>query len=232
MHHLHIGTTRALSCVVSADETVDRPWYSNRDTQPELSIDDPRLARVPEQYRRQFLQQFLMQSRNPDIMVSNPAAITTRVSPSFLRIGHIDLFARRAKGLPADSLEQAQLAAIVEHACFREFPGVCDDASQPLAERAVKLLEASADAICTLTANWVRVGFVQGNFNSDNCLVGGRTMDYGPFGWVNCMPIPLFPAPIRLQCQLTPCVISSPADGAIRTAVEHVGRRRRSLWVS
>jgi uncharacterized protein YdiU (UPF0061 family) len=27
------------------------------------------------------------------------------------------------------------------------------------------------------------VGFVQGNFNSDNCLAAGRTMDYGPFGF-------------------------------------------------
>jgi len=24
----------------------------------------------------------------------------------------------------------------------------------------------------------------QGNFNGDNCLVGGRTMDYGPFGFM------------------------------------------------
>ncbi len=30
----------------------------------------------------------------------------------------------------------------------------------------------------------VRVGYVQSNFNADNCLVGGRTMDYGPFGFV------------------------------------------------
>ena len=33
-------------------------------------------------------------------------------------------------------------------------------------------------------AGWLRVGFCQGNFNADNCLVGGRTMDYGPFGWL------------------------------------------------
>jgi uncharacterized protein YdiU (UPF0061 family) len=32
---------------------------------------------------------------------------------------------------------------------------------------------------------WVRVGFAQGNFNADNCLVGGKTMDYGPFGWMD-----------------------------------------------
>ena len=30
----------------------------------------------------------------------------------------------------------------------------------------------------------MRVGYVQGNMNSDNCLLSGRTMDYGPFGFV------------------------------------------------
>lgn len=28
------------------------------------------------------------------------------------------------------------------------------------------------------------MGFVQGNFNCDNTLIAGRTMDYGPFGWI------------------------------------------------
>ena len=29
-----------------------------------------------------------------------------------------------------------------------------------------------------------RVGYVQSNFNSDNCLMGGTTLDYGPFGFL------------------------------------------------
>jgi uncharacterized protein YdiU (UPF0061 family) len=29
----------------------------------------------------------------------------------------------------------------------------------------------------------MRVGFCQGNFNSDNCAAGGYTLDYGPFGF-------------------------------------------------
>jgi uncharacterized protein YdiU (UPF0061 family) len=32
-------------------------------------------------------------------------------------------------------------------------------------------------------ANWIRVGYCQGNFNSDNCAAGGYTLDYGPFGF-------------------------------------------------
>jgi uncharacterized protein YdiU (UPF0061 family) len=34
-----------------------------------------------------------------------------------------------------------------------------------------------------LVANWQRVGYCQGNFNSDNCAAGGFTLDYGPFGF-------------------------------------------------
>jgi uncharacterized protein YdiU (UPF0061 family) len=50
--------------------------------------------------------------------------------------------------------------------------------------RAIELLRHSSRRIANLTAEWIRVGFCQGNFNSDNCLVGGRTMDYGPFGFM------------------------------------------------
>ena len=35
-----------------------------------------------------------------------------------------------------------------------------------------------------MVANWIRVGYCQGNFNSDNCAAGGFTLDYGPFGFV------------------------------------------------
>jgi uncharacterized protein YdiU (UPF0061 family) len=45
-------------------------------------------------------------------------------------------------------------------------------------------LEQSAEKIASMVAHWIRVGFAQGNFNADNCLVGGNTMDYGPFGFV------------------------------------------------
>lgn len=52
-------------------------------------------------------------------------------------------------------------------------------------ERALALLDAAAGRIAGMVAGWIRVGFCQGNFNSDNCLAGGRTIDYGPFGWMD-----------------------------------------------
>jgi uncharacterized protein YdiU (UPF0061 family) len=35
-----------------------------------------------------------------------------------------------------------------------------------------------------LIAQWLRVGYTQGNMNSDNTLLAGRTLDYGPYGWM------------------------------------------------
>jgi uncharacterized protein YdiU (UPF0061 family) len=35
-----------------------------------------------------------------------------------------------------------------------------------------------------MIADWIRVGFAQGNFNADKCLIGGKTMDCGPFGFL------------------------------------------------
>ncbi|RYE12490.1 MAG: hypothetical protein EOP51_31460 [Sphingobacteriales bacterium] len=35
-----------------------------------------------------------------------------------------------------------------------------------------------------LVVQWERVGYVQGNMNSDNIALGGRTIDYGPFGFM------------------------------------------------
>ncbi len=32
-------------------------------------------------------------------MVDNPVAISTRVAPSFLRVGQLELFARRVRGM-------------------------------------------------------------------------------------------------------------------------------------
>ena len=69
MHALGVPTSRALTLYVSKAETVTRPWY----TQDSHSFD-------------------------PDVLVDNPVAISTRVAPSFLRVGQLELFARREIG--------------------------------------------------------------------------------------------------------------------------------------
>merc|ERR1719379_1747348 len=72
---------------------------------------------------------------------------------------------------------------MLQHAFNREYPDVAPEA--PLPERALAVFEAACGRIALMVAGWVRVGFCQGNFNCDNCLIGGRTMDYGPFGFID-----------------------------------------------
>merc|ERR1740120_551432 len=94
--------------------------------------------------------------------------------------GCIDLMARRiARG----ELERGEHRQIVEHALFREYADVLPGAELP--ERVEAMLFSVAERFGRLIAGWLRVGFCQGNFNADNCLVGGRTMDYGPFGFMD-----------------------------------------------
>ena len=47
------------------------------------------------------------------------------------------------------------------------------------------LMKGAMGRISVMVGGWIRVGSVQGNFNADNCLVGGRTIDYGPFGFLD-----------------------------------------------
>ncbi|QEY33547.1 hypothetical protein EVJ50_13265 [Synechococcus sp. RSCCF101] len=152
MHALGVPTSRSLTLYVSGLETVMRPWYS----------EDSRAS-------------------DPDILVENPAAISTRVAPSFLRVGQLELFARRSRG---GSQPQAlkELRMIVSHLIDREYRREIDPALT-FPEQVVALARCFRDRLTALVADWLRVGYCQGNFNSDNCAAGGFTLDYGPFGF-------------------------------------------------
>jgi len=157
MAALGVPTTRALCLYVSQSETITRPWYS-----PNAKTQDP------------------------DLRVSEPAAITTRVAPSFLRVGQLELFGRRArKNEHPNAL--SELEAIFLHTLAREYPDLAVQLHQDYATLTEKILAVAREfavRLSQLVAHWIRVGYCQGNFNSDNCALGGRTLDYGPFGFI------------------------------------------------
>ena len=152
MQSLRVPTSRSLTLYASKSETIRRPWYKN-DTR---SID-------------------------PDILLETPAAITTRVAPSFIRVGQIELFARRVRDNSHKSAFM-ELEMIVKHLIKRNYNKEIDP-SLTFADQVVKLAELFRRRLTSLVANWIRVGYCQGNFNSDNCAAGGFTLDYGPFGF-------------------------------------------------
>ena len=47
----------------------------------------------------------------------------------------------------------------------------------------MELARLFRERLTALVADWIRVGYCQGNFNSDNCAAGSFTLDYGPFGF-------------------------------------------------
>jgi uncharacterized protein YdiU (UPF0061 family) len=152
MHALGVPTSRSLTLYVSKTDTVNRPWYSDGS-----------------------------ESYEPDQMVAEPVAITTRVAPSFLRVGQLELFGRRARKQEHPQALQ-QLEQIVLHAIDREYADEIDP-GLGTEQKVVRLAEAFRERLVALVTHWIRVGYCQGNFNSDNCAVGGFTLDYGPFGF-------------------------------------------------
>ncbi|TYC59448.1 hypothetical protein FMN52_08095 [Marinobacter sp. BW6] len=152
MHALGVPTSRSLSLYVSKTERVRRPWYSEGS-----------------------------HSRDPDQLISEPVAISTRVAPSFIRVGQLELFGRRArKHEHPRAIEE--LEQLVLHLIDREYSEVIDQ-SLDIPTKIMMLAREFRSRLASLVANWIRVGYCQGNFNSDNCAAGGFTLDYGPFGF-------------------------------------------------
>ena len=54
----------------------------------------------------------------------------------------------------------------------------------PLTLALVLSLALALALTLTTDPDQVRVGYTQSNFNSDNCLIGGVTVDFGPFGFI------------------------------------------------
>ena len=72
---LGVPTTRALSLVASASETVSRPWYTNASAA--IAIGAHKAER-----------------HGGDVTRRERCAITTRVARSFLRVGQFELYGR------------------------------------------------------------------------------------------------------------------------------------------
>jgi len=154
MHALSIPTSRSLSLFTSTKEQVQRPWFSQGSY-----------------------------SKDPDRMISEDVAISTRVAPSFIRVGQVELFARRArKNEHPKAMEE--LEKMVLHLIDREYSDVIDKSLSTF-EKVIVLAKEFRSRLTSLVANWIRVGYCQGNFNSDNCAAGGFTLDYGPFGFID-----------------------------------------------
>lgn len=96
--------------------------------------------------------------------------ILTRVAASHIRVGTFQYFASQGD---LDSVK-----ALLSHAIQRHFPELAPD-------DALGFLGAVTQAQAGLIARWMGLGFIHGVMNTDNCHVGGLTIDYGPCAFMD-----------------------------------------------
>jgi len=101
-----------------------------------------------------------------------PGAVLARVAKSHIRIGTFQFFAARQ--------DVEALHLLVEHVLERHYPEALDADNRPLA-----LLRSVISAQASLVARWQLLGFIHGVMNTDNMLLSGETIDYGPCAFMD-----------------------------------------------
>lgn len=98
-------------------------------------------------------------------------AILARVAKSHIRIGTFQFFASKE--------DQEALGLLVNHVLQRHYPNAAEGGAS-LNTKALGLLDEVMRAQAKLVANWQMIGFIHGVMNTDNVLLSGETIDYGP----------------------------------------------------
>lgn len=101
-----------------------------------------------------------------------PGAVLARVASSHIRIGTFQYFSAQGD---AEALQQ-----LAGHALQRHYPQAADADNVALA-----LLQAVITAQAELIARWQLLGFIHGVMNTDNMLICGETIDYGPCAFMD-----------------------------------------------
>ncbi len=101
-----------------------------------------------------------------------PGAILTRVAQSHIRIGSLQFFAAKK--------DTKALAVLADHVIQRHFPQAAQ-VDHPVRAMLDGVIARQADLI----AQWQSLGFIHGVMNTDNMLLSGETIDYGPCAFMD-----------------------------------------------
>ena len=101
-----------------------------------------------------------------------PGAILTRVASSHIRVGTFEF---------AASYEDKKIIrSLLDYSIKRHFPEIINTENNALA-----LIEAVMEKQIDLIVHWMRVGFIHGVMNTDNMVLSGETIDYGPCAFMD-----------------------------------------------
>ncbi len=103
---------------------------------------------------------------------SLPGAILTRVARSHIRVGTFSWAAAQP--------DKQAVVALLDYTIARHYPELRSRENKALA-----FLEVVMMRQIDLVVNWMRVGFIHGVMNTDNMLVSGETVDYGPCAFMD-----------------------------------------------
>ncbi len=101
-----------------------------------------------------------------------PGAILCRVAHSHIRIGTFQYFAARR--------DIEALGTLVQYVIDRHYSSASASANPVLS-----LLEQVIEAQLRLVSQWQLLGFIHGVMNTDNMLLSGETVDYGPCAFMD-----------------------------------------------
>jgi uncharacterized protein YdiU (UPF0061 family) len=101
-----------------------------------------------------------------------PGGILARVAQSHLRIGTLQYFASQG--------DSESLHTLVNYVNQRHYPEAAE-ADNP----ALALFDSVIARQADLVARWQLIGFIHGVMNTDNILLSGETIDYGPCAFMD-----------------------------------------------
>ncbi len=101
-----------------------------------------------------------------------PGGIIARVAKSHIRIGTLQYFAAQ------NDIEG--LGLLVEHIIARHYPEAAGSSNPVLT-----MYESALSKQASLVAKWQMAGFIHGVMNTDNMLMSGETIDYGPCAFMD-----------------------------------------------
>jgi len=99
-------------------------------------------------------------------------AMVCRLSPTWVRFGTFEYFAKKGK--------HDELEALAHYALKENYPHLAKrgDAIEAMFAETVK-------RTAELIAQWMALGFTHGVMNTDNMSIAGLTIDYGPYGFLD-----------------------------------------------
>lgn len=101
-----------------------------------------------------------------------PGGILTRVALSHIRVGHFEYFASRG--------DIEGLKILAQYTIDRLYPDI-----KSSRDKFFLFFQKVVQAQAALIAHWMDIGFIHGVMNTDNMLVSGETIDYGPCAFID-----------------------------------------------